>query len=280
VKILPPGFKAEAFDGGTVYNVMFGPDICGKTNRIHVIINYNGETHLIKKHMNAKTDQMTHLYTLLIKPDQTYRILVDLEEIASGSLTEDWSLLPPASIRDPSAKKPETWVDDSMMDDPNDKKPEDWKEEPENLVDLEANIWEPSFIPNPDFKGSWKPKRIKNPDYKGAWVPPEIPNPDYKYDPNIYAFKSAFIGFDLWQVKAGTIFDNIIITDSLEDAMKFAKETFLIDQPKEKAAKDLLDKQQEERLELVQKELAKKDENKRESAGVDLDSTEDDHVEL
>merc|ERR1712179_436628 len=33
------------------------------------------------------------------------------------------------------------------------------------------------------------------------------------------------VGFELWQVKSGTIFDDIIITDSLEEAKAFAEET-------------------------------------------------------
>lgn len=34
------------------------------------------------------------------------------------------------------------------------------------------------------------------------------------------------IGFDLWQVKSGTIFDNILIADSEDDAKEHADETW------------------------------------------------------
>jgi len=67
---------------------------------------------------------------------------------------------------------------------------------------------------------------IKNPDYKGMWKHPQIPNPDFKNDDSIYKYKSAGLFFDLWQVKSGTIFDDIIVTDSVEEAQAFAKETF------------------------------------------------------
>jgi len=67
---------------------------------------------------------------------------------------------------------------------------------------------------------------IENPGYQGVWVHPQITNPDYKVDSKVYAFNShAFVGFDLWQVKSGTIFDNIIITDSLNEAKAFYEET-------------------------------------------------------
>merc|ERR1719295_477735 len=83
--------------------------------------------------------------------------------------------------------------------------------------------WEPPMIDNPEYKGEWKPRQIDNPDYKGPWVHPEIDNPEYdeeeaktlgKYEENCK------LGFDLWQVKSGTIFDNVMITDDPEAAKK------------------------------------------------------------
>merc|ERR1712094_137346 len=58
----------------------------------------------------------------------------------------------------------------------------------------------------------------------GEWEAPMKDNPDYEDDDNLYAFEDfGFIGFDLWQVKGGTIFDNIIITDDKSEADDFAK---------------------------------------------------------
>lgn len=79
--------------------------------------------------------------------------------------------------------------------------------------------WEPPMIDNPEFKGEWKPKDIPNPAYKGKWIHPEIDNPEYKHDDKLYLYENiGAVGFDLWQVKSGTIFDNIIITDSAAEA--------------------------------------------------------------
>lgn len=51
--------------------------------------------------------------------------------------------------------------------------------------------------------------RITNPDYKGKWVAPDIDNPEYKADDKLHLIKdSKYVGFELWQVKAGSIFDN------------------------------------------------------------------------
>merc|ERR1712066_788381 len=52
----------------------------------------------------------------------------------------------------------------------------------------------------------------------------KIANPEYVDDDSVYKFDDfGFVGFDLWQVKAGSIFDNVIITDDVADADAFAK---------------------------------------------------------
>lgn len=85
---------------------MFGPDICGySTKKVHAILTYNDTNHLIKKEVPCETDQLTHVYTFILRPDATYSILIDNVEKQSGSLYSDWDLLPPEKIKDPSAKK-------------------------------------------------------------------------------------------------------------------------------------------------------------------------------
>lgn len=82
-------------------------------------------------------------------------------------------------------------------------------------------------MPNPEYKGEWTPKMIDNPAYKGIWEAPEIDNPDYVHDDMLYHYKDTkFVGFELWQVKSGSIFDNILVADSFEDAEKFAADTW------------------------------------------------------
>merc|ERR1712157_631488 len=67
-------------------------------------------------------------------------------------------------------------------------------------------------------------KRISNPAYKGVWEAKNIANPEYEDDDKLYKYDAfGFIGFDLWQVKGGTIFDNVIITDDKSEADAFAK---------------------------------------------------------
>merc|ERR1712109_423895 len=52
----------------------------------------------------------------------------------------------------------------------------------------------------------------------------KIANPEYVDDDTLGQYADfGFLGFDLWQVKGGTIFDNVIVTDDLAEADAFAK---------------------------------------------------------
>jgi calreticulin len=65
----------ENFSGETPYAIMFGPDICGySTKRVHVILPYKGDNHLIDHTIPCETDVFTHVYTLAIRPDNSYEV--------------------------------------------------------------------------------------------------------------------------------------------------------------------------------------------------------------
>lgn len=55
-----------------------------------------------------------------------------------------------------------------------------------------------------------------------------------------------FVAFELWQVKSGSLFDNILVTDDFEAAMKFADETWGAAKDKEKEAFDAAKKKEDE----------------------------------
>merc|ERR1712207_11342 len=236
LKIGPKLDDLAAFGDPTPYNIMFGPDKCGYTKRTHLIFNYDGKNVLKKTDLAYKQDGegTSHLYRMILKPDNTVRVEIDEEKIYEGSMKEDWEVLKPKEINDPDDKKPEDWVDSSMMDDPEDKKPDDWTEEkrivdseakkPDDWDDEEDGEWEAPMKDNPAYKGDWNVKRISNPAYKGTWEAKKIANPEYADDDLVYKYDDfGFIGFDLWQVKGGTIFDNVIVTDDKAEADSFAK---------------------------------------------------------
>jgi len=244
----------EKFDGDTQYEIMFGPDFCGSTRKVHAILRHEDENLLINKDVRATNDQYTHQYVFILKPDNTFDITVDGESKQSGDVKEFWDFELPKEINDPDVSKPDDWVDDPMMEDPDDKKPDDWVEDemivdpdaekPEDWDDEDDGDWEAPMIPNPAFEGPWSPQEIDNPDYKGPWEHPKIPNPDFKeVDNPAHRLPINYIGFDLWQVKAGTLFGDIVLADTEEDL-----KDFLWDEDKhtaEKEAKKAFDKANE-----------------------------------
>lgn len=257
IKLLPGGAKFDAakFGGDSPYAVMFGPDVCGTSNKkTHVILHYDkrDENFLIKKEVNTETDDLTHLYTLILNTDNTFQVLIDNKSVRKGKLDEEFAFLPEKTIKDPEAKKPDDWVDKAKIPDPADIKPEGWDDIPKELPDPDATKpddwddeddgeWEAPTVDNPDYKGPWKPKMIDNPDYKGRWEHPMIDNPDYKYDEEMYKVCKGgctHVGFEIWQVKTGTLFDDIIVTDSIEEAEKYAEETFFKKKDAEKKMYD------------------------------------------
>jgi len=292
IKLLPPGLDQSKFEGDSAYNVMFGPDVCGSTRRVHAILTYKGQNYLIKKNVYPETEQYTtHLYTFILRPDQTYEILIDGVSKQAGSITEDWELLPPKQIPDPSVSKPADWVDDAKIADPEAKKPDGWDDIPKEIADPDAKKpedwdeeldgeWEAPQIANPEYKGEWRAPLIDNPAYKGEWVHPLIDNPEYHEDPNIYAFEHAFLGIEIWQVKSGTIFDNILVTDSVEEAKAFADGYFKTLTEGEKAKKEEDEKKaKEEAAKLSEAEAGSEEDNTEEDgSGEDDDEGEkDDH---
>jgi calreticulin len=252
LKVGPPGLDQENFSGDSEYNIMFGPDKCGSDKKVHYILNYKGENKLINEKIFPESDQLTHVYTAILNPDQTYEVRIDGEVKQSGNIVDDWDLLAPKQIKDPEKSKPEDWVDEPKIDDPEAVKPADWDDIPAEIPDSDAEKpedwddeldgeWEPPMIPNPDYKGEWKPPKIDNPDYKGPWEHPMIDNPDYEHDDSIYVYDYGYVGIEIWQVESGTIFDNILIADSVEEAEKFVNGYFKEMQEGEKKAKEELD---------------------------------------
>jgi len=203
----------DKFFDKTSFSIMFGPDKCGSDNKFHFIIRYKNpvtgtfeEKHAKKPDFpsNVFSDGNSHLYTLVVMPDNTYRMLIDLSEVSSGSLLSDMTppIVPSKEIVDPEDKKPESWDEREKIQDESAVKPDDWDEnEPEKILDTEATMpegWlenEPDMVADPeavkpddwddDTDGEWEAPKVENPKCKeavgcGKWSAPMIPNPKYK----------------------------------------------------------------------------------------------------
>jgi len=265
LKLHPAGIDQANYDGDTQYNIMFGPDVCS-SRRVHYILNHGGSNHLVSTNVDPDLGQHTKTYTLILKPDNTAEILIDGESKLSGPIEEHWNILPPKKINDPAQSKPTDWVDNPKIEDPEDKKPDGWDDIPETIVDPDAKKpddwdddldgeWEAPTVANPEYKGVWRAKMIDNSAYKGPWEHPQIDNPEYKPDPNLYEYKSfGAVGLEIWQVKSGTVFDNILVTDSIEEAAA-ARATYA-----DRAANEKKLQEEQDKAAAAEREAAEKDE--------------------
>lgn len=255
IKLLPGEFDQAKFGGDTPYSVMFGPDLCSyDVSRIHVIFTDDDGKNLLKKDEikleHDDKNEFTHSYVLVVKPDNTFEVFMDFKSKSTGSLLDGWDFAP-KQIDDPKDTKPEDWVDDKKINDPAVKKPEGYDdiaekipdpkaEKPEDWDDEDDGEWEAPTIANPDFKGPWTHPQIDNPAYKGEFKPKQIDNPKYKDD--VYAFDNlSGVGFEVWTVNKGSIFDNIIVSDSVDEANKFLETHFRATLDGEKAVKEKAD---------------------------------------
>ncbi|XP_061103991.1 calnexin [Conger conger] len=206
--------RLSHFNNATPYSIMFGPDKCGSSYKLHLIVcdgdpltGLHQERHVRQPDTDLKeyfSDQQPHLYTLRLYPDHSYKILIDQSVISKGSLLEamDPPLGPPGEISDPSDKKPEEWDDRPLIPDPTATKPHDWDENapaliPDPLAQKPIGwlVEELPFIPHPrakrpddwdeDMDGKWEAPLISNPACSqvigcGPWSPPLISNPSHK----------------------------------------------------------------------------------------------------
>ncbi|KAI8869943.1 Calreticulin/calnexin, partial [Ramicandelaber brevisporus] len=218
----PADLALDQFSDKTPYTIMFGPDKCVH-NKIHFIFRHKNprtgefeEKHLKVSPMAILT-RLSNLYTLIVRPDNSFEILINMEQVANGTLHDSFepSVNPPKEIDDPKDKKPLDWVDAAKIPDPTAVKPADWDEtapyeipdtdakmpedwlenEPEEVDDPAAakpadwddeedGDWTAPKVANPKCKdvsgcGKWTPPTKLNPEYKGKWVAPLIANPAY-----------------------------------------------------------------------------------------------------
>jgi calreticulin len=214
LKLFPPGTDQTKVGADTPFVLQFGPDICGtQTRDLLVSFTHKGKTIKRRDPIRANTDHLTHFYTLIVRPDASYTVQMDGTDRVRGSLLDDWDWVEPPTINDPKQKKPLTWVDQQRMHDPEDVQPETWDE----AVD---GVFVPRVIDNPAYIGEWQHPQIKNPKYVAKAY-----NDKNKHK-GVGQLAVGFVGTEVWQVKAGSVFDNILITDDLAAAVTMRETMF------------------------------------------------------
>ncbi len=197
-----PSFEPSSLVEDTPYTVMFGPDICGFTDKVHLIVRYENpktkeveEKHLAAPPAQRKEPNVTHVYTAVLDADSnTYSVLINGKVQKEGSLFDDFAppFLAPEEVPDETDEKPADWVDDAKIPDPLASKPADWDEDaPAMIEDAEATMPEGWLVDEPktvDDKEATKPDDWDDLE-DGTWEPPQVTNPKCKDAPGCGPWK-------------------------------------------------------------------------------------------
>lgn len=237
IKLLPEDFDQKTFSNSSTFLLMFGSDRCGNSSYMRIEKRYKGKVVPWRFKDPVPEDPFTHFYTLAFYSDNTYSLFVDGVYRWRSKIENDWKLLPPPLLDDPTDVKPDNWVDSAVMEDTNWMKPADWDDSQPALIrdpnskappeydEVLHGPWRAPWIRNPEFRGIWHTRKIPNPDYKGPWHPRRIPNPEYIPDPTLYQLEGpiGYVGIELWTVEGGTIFDDIMIADNDQEVLGYVR---------------------------------------------------------
>jgi len=106
VKLLRDDIDLADLKDSTPYTIMFGPDRCGTNNKVHFILQHQSPVTQEWEEKHAKdvpgimTDKLSHLYTLVVRSDNSFEIFIDKESKKKGSLLTDMEppINPPVEI--------------------------------------------------------------------------------------------------------------------------------------------------------------------------------------
>uniref|UniRef100_A0A673KVY1 Si:ch211-274f20.2 n=1 Tax=Sinocyclocheilus rhinocerous TaxID=307959 RepID=A0A673KVY1_9TELE len=219
--------RLSRFSDATPYTIMFGPDKCGSSHKIHFIFRHRNpvtgtyeEKHARQPELDLSdyfTDQRPHLYTLTnilhwmenVYPDGSFEILVDLTLINKGSLLEDM-LSSAASAHE--AQEQEDSARAALVD-------------AVQTSDTKSQQHRSGFY-NLQMKSQKKNNIFivyNNIIIVIAYIQWCV---CFRSDEPFTVSSVSAVGFELWSLTADVMFDNILLCDSLEVARRWTQDTW------------------------------------------------------
>ena len=94
IKILPEGLDQEQFTSDDTYDILFGANIVKRLSaRIRLNIRRGDKYWEMNDTIICPLDELTHMYTLIIRPDCTYEIRIDGNHSSTGRFKDNFSFL-------------------------------------------------------------------------------------------------------------------------------------------------------------------------------------------
>ncbi|QFZ30068.1 putative calnexin protein [Clavispora lusitaniae] len=211
VKLVTDASDQDHFSDRTPFEIMFGPDLCGSSNRVLFIVKTQVGSEVVESRIRtppmARENRLSNLYTLVLRKNYDVEIRINGDVAKASNLFTPHFMVPPLSepeyIEDAEATKPDDWDDRRFVEDETAHKPDNWDsdhgamwipnpdiEKPAGWNDDET---QPEYIRDPEAEkpqdwdetedGEWKAPLIRNPLCLygcGHWEAPKIVNPNYK----------------------------------------------------------------------------------------------------
>jgi len=207
-------FNPETLNEETPYSILFGPDRCGPNKSIKLIITtYDAIRGLyfkstLKNMPSFPNDFLSHLYTLIIRPNGFFQILFDNTPIRRGYLQRDFD--PPIEIKN--------LVNSELVD--NGAKHEINEEYSTKVIEIKQPLaWDEAFY------GEWMAPVIHHPKKNDCCSQVQAKILDTYSD---FEMQINGIGFEIWTVNKELAFTNILISSNEMEVIEWNSQDFLI----------------------------------------------------
>jgi calreticulin len=259
VKIMDSNSDMNRFNKELPFAIKFGPDICGPSfKRTHVVIMYKGKEYETNRPIGVIKDPFTHSYTLIIRKNNSYAVLIDGEIADESTLEERFNFTQNEhkatkdsveTTRQKSIQGVEIGEEDD--DDINDAQEHLNNDEPTQVAaekveeevspndsPEQVNNDEPtqtaeeegvSLNDSPEQANNDEPTQAAEEEEEVISIKDSIDNEEDDDDfPPFGHFESlGYLGIDVHQSCCGSLFDNFVVTDSVKEAMDVLRDNFL-----------------------------------------------------
>lgn len=215
VKIMDASSDMTNFSQDLPFAIKFGPDVCGPSfKRTHVVIMYNGKEYETNHPIGVIKDPFTHSYSLIIRANNTYAVLID-GEVADESTLEERFDIPYLNKRKVTNLAKSDYQNINIDEE---------EEEDEELLNQGPIMHKEYNKANVNKEENEKKKEIQN-DFDNETIPEADEKVDY---PPFGHFESlGYLVIDVHQSCCGSLFDNFVVTDNERESLNLLRDNFL-----------------------------------------------------
>lgn len=100
IKLFGEGLNQKRLNQSTDYEICFGPNYGSTNDKRHFdyFMRFGNQTYQSSRILHCIMDKYTHMFTLIIRPNNTAQLLVDGKPIHEGLLREDFDVLGPRLV--------------------------------------------------------------------------------------------------------------------------------------------------------------------------------------